>query len=130
MADVLRDGAVWLAGKLKAFASRTVLYRRGAVEVSVQATVGRTLLRLTDGYGGVRMERTDRDFLIAAADLAAAFGPSFGEPEPGDRVTETGEDGAVHTFEALPYGGTEPCWRWADDYRVLYRIHCKQVGVA
>ncbi|MCL6507837.1 MAG: hypothetical protein K6T59_12500 [Bryobacteraceae bacterium] len=69
MPDLLQTGSDWLADQLKTHASRQVVYRRGAQQVAVQATVGRTLLKLDDGFGGVRMEWTDRDFLIHAADL-------------------------------------------------------------
>ncbi len=46
--------------------------KRGATTAIVQATIGRTLLKLDDGMGGVRMEWTDRDFLIQALDLEMA----------------------------------------------------------
>lgn len=87
MPDLLRTGSDWLADKLKEHASRPVVYRRGAVEVTVQATIGRTLLKLDDGYGGVRMEWTDRDFLIHAADLV--LGTATVLPERGDTIRET-----------------------------------------
>jgi len=65
MVDLLRAGQQWLASKLKSHASSTVVYVRGANQVSVLATIGRTLMKLDDGYGGIRMQWTDRDFLIA-----------------------------------------------------------------
>ena len=54
MPDVLQQGSDWLADQLKQHASRTVIYSRGADQVSVQATIGRTLLKLDDGFA-VRM---------------------------------------------------------------------------
>jgi len=87
MPHLLRTGSNWLAEMLKEHASRPVAYRRGADEVSVQATIGRTLLKLDDGYGGVRMEWTDRDFQIHAADLMLAGNAVL--PERGDRIRET-----------------------------------------
>lgn len=125
MPDLLRTGSDWLTDMLKEHASRPVVYRRGAVEVTAQATVGRTLLKLDDGYGGVRMEWTDRDFLVHAADLV--LGAATVLPERGDVIRETqGEKTFVYEVMAP---GKEPAWRWSDVYRKVLRIHTKQVGV-
>lgn len=124
MGDLLDDGLAWLAEQLKAHASRTVVYRRGTDEVTVQALVGRTLLKLDDGYGGVRMEWTDRDFVIAADDLV--LGGEKTLPQRGDQVRET-VDGKALVYEVLA-PGSEPEWRWSDPHRRLLRIHTKQVG--
>jgi hypothetical protein len=125
MPDLLRTGSDWLADMLKEHASRPVVYRRGAVEVTVQATIGRTLLKLDDGYGGVRMEWTDRDFLIHAADLV--LGTATALPERGDTIRETQGDKTL-VYEVMA-PGKEPAWRWSDVYRKVLRIHTKQVGV-
>jgi hypothetical protein len=125
VADLLKHGSDWLADKLKEHASRTVVYQRGLDEVEVPAAIGRTLLKLDDGYGGVRMEWTDRDFLIHAADLVLAGTPTL--PERGDRIRET-QGSTVYVFEVMAPGG-EPPWRWSDVFRKLLRIHAKQVGV-
>jgi hypothetical protein len=124
MSDILRTGSDWLADQLKAHVSRTVVYRRGTAEVAVQATVGRTLLKLDDGYGGVRVEWTDRDFLIHAADLV--LGAAVVLPERGDTVREAvGTKTFVYEVMAP---GKEPPWRWSDVYRKVLRIHTKQIG--
>jgi hypothetical protein len=125
VADLLQHGSDWLADKLKEHASRTVVYQRGSDEVELQATIGRTLLKLDDGYGGVRMEWTDRDFLIQAADLVLAGNATL--PERGDRIRET-QGTTVFVFEVMAPGG-EPPWRWSDVFRKLLRIHSKQVEV-
>jgi hypothetical protein len=125
MPDVLRNGSDWLADQLKEHASRPVVYRRGADEVVVQATIGRTLLKLDDGYGGVRMEWTDRDFLIHAADLVLGGNPTL--PERGDLIRET-QGGQTFVYEVMA-PGKEPAWRWSDVFRKVLRIHAKQVGV-
>jgi hypothetical protein len=124
MPDLLQTGSDWLADMLKEHASRPVVYRRGAGEVAVQATVGRTLLKLDDGYGGVRMEWTDRDFLIHAADLV--LGAVAVLPERGDKVRET--VGATTFVYEVMAPGKEPPWRWSDMYRKVLRIHTKQIG--
>ncbi len=125
MPDLLRTGSDWLAEMLKEHASRPVAYRRGADEVAVQATIGRTLLKLDDGYGGVRMEWTDRDFLIDAADLV--IGGNAVLPERGDVIRET-QGGKTFVYEVMA-PGKEPAWRWSDGFRKVLRVHAKQVGV-
>ncbi len=124
MADLLQTGSDWLADQLKAHASRPVVYRRGTQQVGVLATIGRTLLKLDDGYGGVRMEWTDRDFLIQAADLVLGGVPTL--PQRGDQIRET-QGGRVFVYEVMA-PGREPEWRWSDGFRKVLRIHTKQVG--
>ncbi|MCS6896463.1 MAG: phage portal protein [Nitrospira sp.] len=46
-------GSDWLADQLKQYASRPVVYRRGAEDRTLQAPLGRTLMKLDDGDGGV-----------------------------------------------------------------------------
>ena len=126
MPDLLRLGQQWLANKLKSHASSTVVYVRGANQVSVSATIGRTLMKLDDGYGGIRMQWTDRDFLIAPLDLIIA-GLAI-TPERGDTILET-VGTKIYTYEVNAPGG-EPAWRWSDPHRSLYRIHTKEIGIA
>ncbi|MGE3803914.1 MAG: hypothetical protein AB7K24_04475 [Gemmataceae bacterium] len=125
MPDLLQSGSDWLVAQLQTHASREVVYQRGADQVTVQATIGRTLLKLDDGYGGVRMEWTDRDFLIPAASLVLASVSVL--PERGDLILET-QGSQVYRYEVMA-PGKEPAWRWSDVYRKLLRIHTKQVGV-
>ena len=119
MGDMIQQGMACLAEKLKAHASTPVLYRRGAEEVTVQAVVGRSLLKLDDGYGGVRVTWTDRDFVIAAQDLI--LGGNVTLPQRGDRIEQT-IDGVTHVFEVAAPGG-EPEWRWSDPHQIMLRIH-------
>jgi hypothetical protein len=126
MADMLQAGQEWLANQLKTHASNTVVYVRGSNQVSVSATIGRTLMKLDDGYGGIRMQWTDRDFLIAPLDLIIAG--SAITPERGDTILET-VGTKVYTYEVNAPGG-EPAWRWSDPHRSLYRIHTKEIGIA
>jgi hypothetical protein len=117
--DLLGTGSIWLERQRARFLTRPVRYRRGAQEVLVGATVGRTTFRLDTGLGVV--ERIEaRDYLIAAEDLA-----DLGPPQRGDRITED-TDTARHTAEVLAPGG-EPPWRWSDPNRLTYRIHTKHL---
>jgi hypothetical protein len=125
LSHLLQWGQQWLNSQLEKHASREVVYQRGAGSVTVRATIGRTLLRLDDGYGGVVMQWTDRDFLIPSSQLVID-GQSI-LPERGDQIHEI-QDGLRHTFEVLA-PGREPHWKWSDLYRSLLRIHTKQVRV-
>jgi hypothetical protein len=122
--DLLQSGQAWLADQLNVHVATEVQYRRGADELAVRATIGRTLLKLDDGYGGVRMVWTDRDYLIRAADLVLGGNPA--QPQRGDQIRE------VVGVETLVYEvlapGEEPPWRWADPHRQMLRIHTKQIA--
>jgi len=122
--DLLDHGLTWLAESLKKHAARPVVYRRGTQEVSVQAIIGRTLLKLDDGYGGARIVWTDRDFLIAAEDLVLAGQRIL--PQRGDEIREVA-DGRTVVYEVLA-PGREPEWRWSDPYQKILRIHTKRIG--
>ncbi len=126
MADMLRSGQEWLANQLKSYASRVIVYQRGTNQITLSAVIGRTLLKLEDGYGGVRMEWTDRDFLIAPKDLVIAGAQVT--PERGDMIRES-EGNEVFIHEVM-VPGSEPPWRWSDPHRQLFRVHTKQIGVA
>ncbi len=123
MSDLLEAGMAWLASQLKAHVSRLVVYQRDDAQVAVQATVGRTLLKLDDGEGGVVLQWTDRDFLISAADLVLGGLPTL--PQPADRIRET--LGAVTRVYEVMAPGDEPPWRYSDPYGKVLRIHTKLV---
>jgi hypothetical protein len=125
MADMLRAGQEWLANQLKAHASCTVVYLRGANQTSVTAIIGRTLMKIEDGYGGVHMQWTDRDYLVPPAELVLAGSQIL--PERGDTIRET-DNGKVYIYE-VNAPGNEPPWRWSDPHRRLLRIHTKQIGI-
>jgi hypothetical protein len=122
---LLEWGQTWLNNQLQQFASREVVYQRGASTLTVQATVGRTLLKLDDGYGGVLLQWTDRDFLIRAEDLVISGQTIL--PQRGDTIHEV-QAGVTYTYEVLA-PGKEPVWKWSDLYRSLLRIHTKQIQV-
>ena len=122
---LLEWGQSWLNNQLQQFASREVVYQRGVSTLAVQATVGRTLLKLDDGYGGVLLQWTDRDFLIRAEDLVIDGQAIL--PQRGDTIHEV-HSGVTYTYEVLA-PGKEPVWKWSDLYRSLLRIHTKQIQV-
>lgn len=120
MADLLDQGLAWLDGQRERFLTRAVRYRRGVQELTVNATIGRTVFRLDSGLG-VSQRLETRDYLIGAGQLAV-----LGQPKPGDRIIEDRGD-QRHTAEVLAPGG-EPSWRWSDNDRRTYRIHTKHLS--
>jgi hypothetical protein len=124
MQDLLQTGQAWLADQLHEHVAREVTYRRGTDEVNIRATIGRTLLKLDDGYGGVRMVWTDRDYLIRAADLVLGGNPV--QPQRGDQIREA--SGAQTLVYEVLAPGKEPPWRWADPHRQMLRIHTKHIA--
>lgn len=116
MADLLERGSRWLEDQRTKFCTRDVTYIRGAVSAVMRATVGRTEFKTDDGEA-VRIEFTDRDFLILAADLVLAGNPAL--PERGDKVWES-QDGTVYVFEVMD-------WRYSDPYRQTLRVETKLV---
>ena len=123
--DMLADGLAWLTDQLKANASQPVTYARGYDSVDVRATFGKKLLKLDDGFGGIRMQWTDMDFLIKAADLSFTPG-SIITPTRGDLIHVTYASD-VQTFEVFPFGNEAP-WRWSDPHQSIYRIHTKWIN--
>jgi hypothetical protein len=122
LADLLDKGSAWLEGQRKKHATRDVTYRRGAEQVVVKATIGRTLFEQDDG-AGVIVRMQVRDYLIDAADLVLAGDVTL--PAKGDRIEEI-DGGKKHTHEVLPLGG-EQHWRYSDPYRRTLRIHTKLI---
>jgi hypothetical protein len=124
MTDMLRTGQEWLANQLRTHASSPIVYVRGSDQVAVTAIIGRTLMKIEDGYGAIHMQWTDRDFLIAPDELILAGLQVL--PERGDTIHET-LNGIVYIYE-VNAPGAEPPWRWSDPHHTLLRIHTKQIG--
>lgn len=124
MGDMLQSGTTWLEGQRDAHLSHDVTYSRGADEVTLSATVGRSDFETHTEFGIETAEA--RDYLVLAADLVLAG--SAVEPVRGDQITET-IGGVEHVFEVRAPGGAPP-WRWSDQNRLTMRIHTKYVGEA
>lgn len=120
---MLEDGLGFLADQLEEHASRTVTYRRGAQAVELAATLGSSLLRVTERGGATRVVRTDRDFLIRAALLEDA---GLARPRDGDLV-DVAFGGVTRRYEVMPVGD-EPAWRYSDPHQTIVRVHAKSLG--
>lgn len=117
MADMLRTGAAWLSAQLKAAAGTPVVYRRGAEEVEVIATVGQSQFEATNQSGVVERWES-RDYLVSTADLP------FGDPKRGDVIVENSGGLYVEHEVASPRGVPE--WHYGDAFRSIVRIHTVQ----
>lgn len=126
MADLLKTGSDWLCDQLKSHGSSEVVYTRGEDSVTVLAQRGKSEVERNDSTGLV-VEIERRDYLILAADLV--IDGSAIEPQRGDLIEDTGDDGATRIFEVLPLIQGEPCWSWSDSYFKKRRIHAKQIDV-
>jgi hypothetical protein len=121
--DLLEQGAAFLDDQRHRHMSRAVVYRRGAEEKEVQATIGRTEFEQADEAGLIHRVES-RDFLIRAADLDLGSGPI--QPKAGDQVREQAGT-QVLVYEVNAPGG-QPPWRFSDPYRRVMRVHTKFVG--
>jgi len=125
--NVLRTGLAWLTQQMQTNVSEAISYARQYAYVDTRATLGKKLLKLDDGNGGFQIQWTDMDFLIASA------GFTFDDinlivPQPGDQIFLTlAGDIVVQEFEVCQYGN-DPCYRWADPFQSMYRIHAKYIG--
>ena len=114
-----------LISRLKATAGSSVTYARGAASVTLTAWAGKSV-QLWSPQGqspGVAVAWNERDYLIAVEDLVLSG--SATTPQEGDTITET-INGTPTKF-AVTLDGSEPCWRYSDQTRKLFRIHCKRV---
>lgn len=123
MADMLKDGMAWLAGQLQAGASQEAIIRDGEQMVTVTATFGSSLLKVTDISGRVKIERTARDFIFPSAQLDFGGGPVIPRRGMTAEVPSTGE-----RFEVTA-PGNEPCYRHLDPWKTMLRVHSKFIGV-
>jgi hypothetical protein len=125
MANMMKDGLAWATQQFRDHASELVTLRRGDVSTpDVHAMIGRKMLRIDDGSGGIRVEYTDLDACIPAVEYDFGDGPVT--PERGDLILVM-MPYDVQTFEVLPFG-TEPPWRWADPIgQTMVRVHAKHI---
>lgn len=117
MADMLADGAAWLAGQLKSAAGRSVTFIRAGQSATVIATVGNSVFE-SQSESGVIERFEARHFIISADDLP------FGEPRRGDVIRDD-LAGTVVEYELVTPRGV-PLWQYADAFRASVKIHTTQ----
>lgn len=125
MANLLKEGEVWLAAQLRKHAANVVSYSRGDDSISLSAVVGRTRRDISDESGAVyRWE--SRDYLVSASDLR--LGGRIVEPQEGDRITEQGPGRSVVVHEVRGAFRGSPAWEWSNPSRTTLRIHTVMLG--
>ena len=121
MANMLADGAAWLAGELASAAGSSVVYQRGASSATVTATVGRSQFEAANQSGVIETWES-RDFLIRTSVFP------YGLPQRHDRVVET-VGGAAVTYEVAAPRGV-PVYHYGDAFRTMLRVHTKAIDDA
>lgn len=121
--DMLASASAWLQGKRHDHAAQTVIYRRGPLDVSLRATIGRTEFT-RDDEAGASIVAVSRDFLVRADELM--LDGAFGRPLSGDYIIESTPTGQIVHEVAAP--GDQPVWRYSDAWRLTLRIHTNEIG--
>ena len=117
MADMLSDGAAWMADQLAASASLTVAYKRGANSSQFVATIGKSMFE-SSGQNGVTEQWESRDYIVKTADLP------YGEPLRGDVIVE--DIGGVSVFYEVTAPRGVPLFHYGDAFQNLVRVHTKR----
>ena len=117
MADMLSDGAAWMADQLAASASLTCAYRRGANSSQFVATIGKSMFE-SSGQNGVTEQWESRDYIVKTADLP------YGEPLRGDVIVE--DIGGVSVFYEVTAPRGVPLCHYGDAFQNLVRVHTKR----
>ena len=117
MADMLSDGAAWMADQLAASASLTVAYKRGVNSSQFVATIGKSMFE-SSGQNGVTEQWESRDYIVKTADLP------YGEPLRGDVIVE--DIGGVSVFYEVTAPRGVPLFHYGDAFQNLVRVHTKR----
>lgn len=123
MGDLLEQGSAFLGDQRHRHLSHLVTYRRGSDEVTLPATVGKTVFEQAD-LSGLIQRIESRDFLLRAEDLM--LGGQATTPRSGDQVREP-QATAVHVYEVMA-PGNEPPFRYSDPFRRTLRVHTKHIA--
>lgn len=115
MSNRIAEAMAHLASRLQECASETITYTRGADSVSLTATLGTMLLKVNDGEGGVRVVRTQHDFIFPPADLVLAS--TTVDPQRGDVIGWDGRE-----FTVMPPALGENVFQLEDPFGELIRV--------
>jgi head-tail adaptor len=113
MADLLATGAAWLASAMKAYAGRSVVYRR---ENGAEATLTSVAGQSVNGDPEQMTVERVADELIVTADFETAFGDGV-RPAVGDEIEVDADD----VRRVVPF-----CWRESDPQGVRMRVHTER----
>jgi hypothetical protein len=110
--SIFSQGLSWHSTQLLAATGQTVIYRRGATELTITATIGKTAYESTTAEE-TRVRGQQTDWICQQADLVGLY-----PPLPGDQV-EVGS--TIYEVQNL---GDEPCYRDLHA-STLVRIHVR-----
>lgn len=123
------DAAQRLIQKFQRSIGIDLVYHAGddAITLIKKCWVGRTAFRIQDNKGS-RLIFSDRDFFIPVVDLVINSVQIL--PEKGHWIEQilNGPEG-TQKFELMS-PDQEPCWRYSDPQRFIYRIHTKRVSLS
>ena len=119
--DLLERAAAWLADQLTTHVAQEVVYRRGAAQVVLRATVARRVFSVAQGDTVLYIR--GQDFLVKAISLVLDGSRTL--PERSDEIDVT-LNGQAQTFVVLPDEGFPP-WEYADPFGHVLRIHTKHL---
>jgi hypothetical protein len=122
MGNMLKDKDAWIAKEHHKSCSSPIVYRRGASNCALNATVE------IQNYDIVREEGAittwaSRDYLFRPQDFFLDGVPA--QPRRGDRIEES-IGGKKCLYEVMG-PGDGPHWEWADEFRNRMRVHTKLV---
>jgi len=124
MTTMMDRAITMLNRRLPSAAGGSIVYSRNAETVTLSAAYGRTEFSV-ETVDGVRVEYSDRDFIVAASTLLLSGVAVI--PQRGDRVAVLDGDGTpVEHFEVLAPASMPP-YRFSDSGRQVLRIHTKRL---
>lgn len=131
--NLLKRAAQVLADKQRnatsGMAKQNATYKREPYSVSLVVTLGNQVLSGQDRQGNTKVERTECDFILTAADLI--LNGVQREPARGDLVEVTFDgDSRTWVFAVMPYLGEDSPWRFCDEFHTTIRVHTKHRGFA
>ena len=117
MANRFETAAARIASRMQERASSSVVYHRGAFDITIDAVIGQTVFTFIDASGADQRIQS-RDFFVVASDIA-----QLGEPERGDMIIET--EGTQERVYEVMAPNSEPHWQWSDQFNDVMRVHTK-----
>ena len=127
--NLLEDGAQWLADQMDENVSSQVVYVRGSLQCSLDASFGKTQFEVTD-QAGMLHNVESHDFILRSA--AMLFDGEIFVPKALDEIHVV-RSGVTHRYMVVQYGNfmdaTQQVYRWCDPYGKQLRVHTRYEGV-
>jgi len=114
MGDMFAQASTWLELIRSENMTQAILYTRGDIQTSINASLGRSVFSTEDAQG-IALTVQTQDFIVAASDIN-------GKPQRKDKIQYNGS-----IYEVLDQVGI-PVYRINNYNADTYRIHTKKVG--